>query len=77
MWRKPACQNLSKFLDTSSATTWVVSRPTKSPSNSIRYNCHMICTWMRRPETIIKILKGHTSRSDQPAYCLQVFQRFW
>ena len=33
------------------------SRPIKSPSNSIRCNCKKICSWLRRPKTILKIRK--------------------
>ena len=29
-------------------------RPVKSPSNSIRYNCEKICSWLRRPRTILE-----------------------
>ena len=30
-------------------------RPVKSSSNSIRYNCQKICSWSRRPKTILEI----------------------
>ena len=36
------------------------TRPVKSPSNSIRYNCGKICSWSRRPKTILKIRKKAT-----------------
>ena len=32
-------------------------RPVKSPSSSIRYNCQTICSWSRRPKTILEIRK--------------------
>ena len=35
-------------------------RPVKSPSNSIRYNCQKICSWLRRPKTILEITKKAT-----------------
>ena len=35
-------------------------RPTKSSSNSIRYNCQTICSCSRRPETILEIRKKAT-----------------
>ena len=35
-------------------------RPVKSPSNSIRYNCHKICSWSRRPKTILETRKKAT-----------------
>ena len=39
-------------------------RPVKSPCNSIRYNCK-ICSWLRRPKTILEIKEGHISLGDQ------------
>ena len=35
-------------------------RPVKSPSNSIRYNCQKICSWSRRPKTILQVRKKVT-----------------
>ena len=35
-------------------------RPVKSPSNSIRHNCQKICSWSRRPKTVLKIRKKAT-----------------
>ena len=35
----------------------ILPRPIKSASKFIRYNCQMICSWMRRPKTILKISK--------------------
>ena len=35
-------------------------RPIKSPSNSIRYNCHKTCSWSKRPKTILEIRKKAT-----------------
>ena len=32
-------------------------RPVKSSSNSIRYNCDKICSWSRRPKTMLEIRK--------------------
>ena len=32
-------------------------RRVKSPSNSIRYNCVKICSWLRIPKTILEIRK--------------------
>ena len=31
--------------------------PVKSPSNSIRYICQKICSWLRRPKTILEFRK--------------------
>ena len=33
------------------------SKPINSPSNSIRYNCQKVCSWSRRPETMLLIRK--------------------
>ena len=35
-------------------------RPTESPSNFIRYSCQKICSWSRRPKTILEIRKKTT-----------------
>ena len=35
-------------------------RPVKSPSSSIRYNCEKICSWSRRPKTMLEIRKEAT-----------------
>ena len=35
-------------------------KPIKSPSNSIRCNCQKICSWSRRPETILETRKNTT-----------------
>ena len=32
-------------------------RPVKSPSNSLRYNCQKICSWLRTSKTILEIRK--------------------
>ena len=50
-------------------------RTIKNPSNSIRYNCQKICSWSRRPKTILEIKKGHITLCDQQSYYLWVFQR--
>ena len=40
-------------------------RPIRIPSNSIRYNCQKICSWLRRPRTILESQKkGHISSGD-------------
>ena len=35
-------------------------RPVKSRGNSIRYNCQKLCSWLRRPKTILEIRKKST-----------------
>ena len=35
-------------------------RPVKSPSNSIRHNHQIICSWLRGPKTILEIRKKAT-----------------
>ena len=57
LWRRPACQTLSKALDISRATARV------GQTNSIRCNGQKICSWSRRPKTILEIRKRpHFSR---------------
>ena len=50
--KKPPCQTLPKDLE---LTATVVPHPLKNPGNSIRYNCQKICSWSRRPKTILEI----------------------
>ena len=51
-------------------------RTVKSPSNSMNYNYQKICSWSRRPRTILEIRKkGHIFLGDQQSYYLQVFKR--
>ena len=35
-------------------------RHIKSTSNSTRYNCQKVCSWLRRPKTILEIRKKAT-----------------
>ena len=57
MWRRPTCQGQSKALDISRAVAWVAPGISKASSNFIRYNCEKICSWSKRPETILNIRK--------------------
>ena len=43
------------------------SRPVKNPSNSIRYNCHKIYSWSKRPKTTLETKKGYTRLGDNRA----------
>ena len=61
LWRRTAWQRLSKFLDISSVYSSSTPRPVKNPSNFIRYNYQNICSWSRRPRTILKIRKNVTA----------------
>ena len=51
MQRRPACQTLLKAL----VLLHVYSQKYKNPNISVRYNCQKICSWWRRPETILTI----------------------
>ena len=51
--------------------------PVKSLHNSIRYNSKKICSWSRRPKTILEIRKKDISLGDEQFYYLQVFQRLY
>ena len=58
--------------------SWSSPKSFKIPSNSIRYKCQRICSWLIRPETILKIRgKSHISLGDQQVYYLHVFQRLY
>ena len=50
------------------------SRTVKIPISSIRYNCQKICSWLRRPKTLLEMRKVHISLGDKQWYYLQVFQ---
>ena len=57
LWRRPACQPCQK--------PWIYQVPHSSSlrpfkSNSIWHNCPKICSWSRRPKTILKIRKKAT-----------------
>ena len=56
LWRRPACQIL-KSLGYITCYSSSSPRPIKSPCNSIRYNCQKICSWSRRPKTILEMRK--------------------
>ena len=45
------------------------SRPVKSPSNCIRHKRQKICSWSRRPKTMLEIReKKHVSLGDEQSY---------
>ena len=52
--KKKACETLLKAYSSTSTT------PVKSHSNSITYSCWKICSWSRRPKTILEIRKKVT-----------------
>ena len=56
MWRRPAFQTLSKALDISSATAQVVPDLLKALA-ILSDSTEKICSWSRRPKTILKIRK--------------------
>ena len=73
--KKTSMSNLVKSLSYIKCYSSSTSRPAKSPSNSIRYNCLKIYSWLRRPKTIPKKRKKiHISQNVQQTYYLQVFQ---
>ena len=65
LWRRPACQTLSKALDISSATAWVT--PDLLKALAIQIGQTQNHTGNHK--------KGHISQRDQQFYYLQVFQR--
>ena len=56
-WRRPACKTLWTISDISVATARVATDPLKVPT---RYKCQKICSWWRRPETILEIREKAT-----------------
>ena len=51
-------------------------RPVKSPSNCITYNCQKICSWSRRPKTILdwkSAKRPHVSKWST----ILLFTSFW
>ena len=59
LWRIPKCQTFQKGLGISSST--VRDAPdNKTFSNFIRWNYQKVCSWLRRPEIILKIRKKAT-----------------
>ena len=58
-----------------SSCSYLIPRLAKIYSNSIRCNCQKICSWSRKPKTMLEIRKNcHISLDDQESYYLQVFQ---
>ena len=51
-------------------------RPVKSSSNSIRYNCQKICSWSRRPKTILKDWKSE-KRPHFSRWSMILFNKFF
>ena len=65
LWRRPACQTLSKALGISGATPRVAPDLVKVFNNSIGHNCLKISKWSGRPKTILEIRKKpYFSRSS-------------
>ena len=60
-WRTPACQKLYvKNLGNITCYSSSSLGPVKNPSKSIRCNCKKICSWLRRPKTILEIRRKAT-----------------
>ena len=75
-YKKTSMPNHVKSLDyikcCSSNSPW----PVKSPSNSIRYNCQKVCSWSRRPKTILEIRKKTTFFADCKLITYKFFKDF-
>ena len=53
-------------------------RSIKSTSNCIRYNCQKICSWSRRPKTILEIKKRpRVSRRCRPFPNIRKYMDHW
>ena len=55
--KKTSMPDSVKGLGCSNCYSSSSTKSVKSPSNSIRYNCLKICSWSRRPKTILKTRK--------------------
>ena len=77
MWRRPACQTLSKALDISSATARVA--PELLQALAILSDTTVIRSAVNIEDLkrYWKSEKKHISQGDQQSYYLQVFQRLY
>ena len=75
MWRRTACQTLSKALDTSSATTWVAPDLLKVPAILLDTTVRRSAVDGEDLKPYQKQKKDHISPGDQQFYYLQVFKR--
>ena len=77
MWRRPACQTLSKALDISSATARIAPDLLKALAILSDTTAKRSAVDREDLKPYWKSEKGHTSLSDQEFYCLQVLQRLY
>ena len=75
MWRRPACQTLSKALGVSSATTRVAPDLLKAQAILPYTTAQRSAVDQKDLKPNWKSEKGHISLGDQQFYYLQVFQR--
>ena len=77
MWRRPACQTLSKALDISSATARVAPDLLKALAILSNTTVRRSAVDQEDLKPYWKSEKGHISLGDQQSYYLQVFQRLY
>ena len=77
MWRKPACQTLSKALDISSATARVAPGLLKALVILTDTTVRRSAVDREDLKPYWKSEKGHNSLGDKKSYYLQVFQRLY
>ena len=56
--KKTSMPNAVKSLGYIKCHCWSSPKFVKSPTNSIRYNCEKVSSWLRRPKTILEIKKA-------------------
>ena len=77
LWRRPACQTLSKALDMSSAKAWVAPDQLKALLILSDITATRSAVDWEHLKPYWKSEKGHISLGHQQSYYLQVFQRFY
>ena len=77
LWRRPACQTLSKALYISSSTAWVAPDLLKALAILSDTTVRRSAVDQKDLKPYWKSEKGHISLSDQQSYYLQVFWRLY
>ena len=77
MWRRPACETLSKALDISSVTDWVAPDLLKAITVLSDTTVRRSAVDWKDLKPYWKSEKDHISQGDQQSYYLQVFQRLY
>ena len=77
LWRRSACQTLSKALDISSTTAWVAPDLLKALAILSDTTVRRSAVDQEDLKPYWKSEKGHISLGNQQSYYLQAFQRLY